>query len=170
MRSIFRTLCSDNWWRNVSEMPISKWLDIPTFAKSWETWTWNREEWVGLLFSFSFCELLLVMEMINHSKLWRCLEIFAFSYLVFKREVLLQTYCGVDNFSSWLVFSVQWKFSYLLKRYKLQWNFASSLPLIDYWEHMWFHSFASFTESLYGHSVFSCPDNVVYYFVNLNFE
>ena len=40
------------------------------------------------------------MEMINRSKIWRCLEIFALSYLVFKREVLLQAYCGVDNFSS----------------------------------------------------------------------
>ena len=31
------------------------------------------------------------MEMINHSKPWHCLEIFAFSYLGFIREVLLQT-------------------------------------------------------------------------------
>ena len=51
-------------------------------------------------FLFQFVNRLLVMEMINHSKIWHCLEIFAFSYLVFKREVLLQTYCGVDNFSS----------------------------------------------------------------------
>ena len=47
------------------------------------------------------------MEMINHGKIWHCLEIFAFSYLVCKIEVLLQTHCGVDNFSSLLVFSVQ---------------------------------------------------------------
>ena len=40
------------------------------------------------------------MEMINHSKICHYSEILAFSYLVFKREVLLQTYCGVDNFSS----------------------------------------------------------------------
>ena len=35
------------------------------------------------------------MEMINHSKIWHCLEIFAFSYLVFKREVIYQTWDAV---------------------------------------------------------------------------
>ena len=110
------------------------------------------------------------MEMINRSKIWRCLEIFALSYLVFKREVLLQAYCGVDNFSSWLVFQSNGSSVIFWSNTSCSETFQEVCFLQKYWEHMWFYSFAYFTESLYGHSgVFLSSDNVIYYFVNLNF-